>query len=63
MSTFERFEHTGYAIWGGEFFGHDVTIAREHGTSEFEVWIDAVLVSRCQSFVEAERTALKRTAQ
>jgi hypothetical protein len=57
-----RFEHDGARVWWGEFFGHDVTIARIDGETQFKIWIDAKLITDTNTYQEAQNLAVKRCA-
>jgi len=58
-----KFWHQNCSVWNGEFFGHDVTIARRHGTQIFEAWLDTDMIGTAKTWNDAQKLTLKFAIQ
>jgi hypothetical protein len=55
----ERFGHDGARVWWGQYWSHDVTLARVWGSAEYQVWIDAQLVGEQATWNDAQNLAVR----
>lgn len=52
-----QLQHEGVNVWYAESDGRDICIAREFGTNDFYVWIDAKRIGNAKTLQAAEKLA------